>query len=259
VANVASLYVSDTPLVGIDIGGSGIKGAPVDLAAGAFAAERVRIPTPQPATPDAVAETVGKVLDELGVPGPIGVTLPAVVRNGVVETAANIDKAWIGTDAVKLFTEATGRPVGVVNDADAAGLAEVRFGAGKGQNGVVLVVTLGTGIGSALFTNGELVRNTEFGHVPLGHHHGVAEKYAAESVREAEDLSWKEWAERLQKYFELVEELLWPDLIIIGGGVSKKSEKFLPRITLRTEIVPAQLLNDAGIIGAAHFAPRDAS
>jgi polyphosphate glucokinase len=251
--------VSDTPVVGIDIGGSGIKGAPVDLAAGAFAAERVRIPTPQPATPDAVAETVGKVLDQLGVPGPIGLTLPAVVRNGVVETAANIDQAWIGIDAVKLFAKATGRSVDVVNDADAAGLAEMRFGAGKDHMGVVLVVTLGTGIGSALFTNGKLVRNTELGHMPMGHHHGVAEKYAAESVREAEGLSWKDWAERLQHYFDLVQELLWPDLIIVGGGVSKKADRFLPRIELRTEIVAAQLLNDAGIIGAAHFAPRNTS
>jgi len=248
--------VSETPAVGIDIGGSGIKGAPVDLGAGAFAAERVRIPTPQPATPDAVAETVVKVLDQLGVPGAVGLTLPAVVRHGIVETAANIDHEWIGTDAVKLFSNATGRAVGVVNDADAAGLAEMRYGAGKAKTGVVLVATLGTGIGSALFSNGELVPNTELGHLHL-HHHGVAEKFAAESVREQHDLSWKDWAERLQKYFEFVEELLWPELIIVGGGVSKKADKFLPRVKLRTEIVPAQLYNDAGIIGAAHFAPRD--
>jgi polyphosphate glucokinase len=256
-ANVASRDVSETRVVGIDIGGSGIKGAPVDLAAGEFAAERVRIVTPQPATPEAVAETVVKVLDQLGVPGPVGLTLPAVVRNGTVETAANIDKSWIGVDAVKLFGDATGRPVGIVNDADAAGLAEMRYGAGKGRMGVVLVSTLGTGIGSALFTNGELVPNTELGHLHLPHH-GVAEKHAAESIRESEDLSWKAWAERLQKYFDHVEQLLWPELIIVGGGVSKKADKFLPHIKLRTEIVPAQLYNDAGIIGAAHFAPKEA-
>jgi polyphosphate glucokinase len=250
--------VSDTPVVGIDVGGSGIKGAPVDLAAGQFAAERVRIPTPQPATPEAVAETVVKVLEQLDVPGPIGLTLPAVVRKGIVETAANIDKKWIETDAVKLFADATGRAVGVVNDADAAGLAEMRYGAGKGRTGAVLVSTLGTGIGSALFTDGILVPNTELGHLHL-HKHGDVEKYAAESVREAEDLSWKEWSSRLQEYFELVEGLLWPELIIIGGGISKKADKYLPRLKLRTEIVPAQLHNDAGIIGAAHFAPQDAS
>jgi polyphosphate glucokinase len=250
--------VSETGVVGIDIGGSGIKGAPVDLAAGEFAADRVRIPTPQPATPEAVAETVVKVLDQLGVSGPVGLTLPAVVRNGTVETAANIDPAWIGTDAVKLFADATGRAVGVVNDADAAGLAEMRYGAGKDRKGVVLVSTLGTGIGSALFTNGVLVPNSEFGHLHIPHH-ANAEKYAAESVREREALSWKDWADRLQKYFFHIEELLSPELIIVGGGVSKKADKFLPRINLRTEIVAAQLQNDAGIIGAAHFAPKEGS
>ena len=244
---------SPAPAIGVDIGGTGIKGAPVDLDAGAFTAERIRIPTPQPATPDAVAAVVTEIVTKLDAPGTIGLTLPSVVLDGVVQTAANIDLEWIGTDAKALFEEATGRPVGVVNDADAAGIAEVRFGAGKDRHGVVLLITLGTGIGSALFVDGTLVPNTELGHLPL--HHGDAEDWAAESVREDDDLSWKEWAHRLSDYLELVEKLLWPNLIIIGGGVSRKSEKFLPHIRARTEIVPAQLLNDAGIVGAALFAP----
>ena len=239
--------------IGVDIGGTGIKGAPVDLGAGAFTAERIRIPTPQPATPDAVAAVVKEIVTKLDAPGTIGLTLPSVVLDGVVKTAANIDQEWIGTDAKALFEEATGRPVGVVNDADAAGIAEVRFGAGKDRHGVVLLVTLGTGIGSALFVDGTLVPNTELGHLPL--HHGDAEDWAAESVREDDDLSWKEWGHRLSDYMELVEKLLWPNLIIIGGGVSRKSEKFLPHVRARTEVVPAQLLNDAGIVGAALFAP----
>ena len=239
--------------IGVDIGGTGIKGAPVDLGAGAFTAERIRIPTPQPATPDAVAAVVKEIVTKLDAPGTIGLTLPSVVLDGVVKTAANIDQAWIGTDAKALFEEATGRPVGVVNDADAAGIAEVRFGAGKDRHGVVLLVTLGTGIGSALFVDGTLVPNTELGHLPL--HHGDAEDWAAESVREDDDLSWKEWGHRLSDYMELVEKLLWPNLIIIGGGVSRKSDRFLPHVRARTEIVPAQLLNDAGIVGAALFAP----
>jgi polyphosphate glucokinase len=239
--------------IGIDVGGTGIKGAPVDLDAGAFTAERIRIPTPQPATPDAVAAVVKDIVTQLDAPGSIGVTLPSVILDGIVHTAANIDRDWIGTDAKALFQEATGRPVDVVNDADAAGIAEVRFGAGRDQSGVVLLLTLGTGIGSALFVDGTLVPNTELGHLPL--RHGDAEDWAAESVREDDDLSWKEWGHRLTVYIELVEKLLWPKLIIIGGGVSKKSEKYLRYVHTRTEIVPAQLLNDAGIIGAALFAP----
>jgi polyphosphate glucokinase len=240
-------------VVGIDIGGSGIKGAPVDLAAGRFAAPRVRLPTPSPSTPDRVAEVVAEVLAQLDTPGPIGVTLPAVVRDGKVETAANIDETWIGTDAPELFGRVTGRPVAVVNDADAAGLAEVRFGAGRGRAGVTVLVTLGTGIGSAVFVDGTLVPNTELGHLPL--HDGDAEDWAAESIRERDDLSWKQWAHRLTRYLELVERVLWPTLIIVGGGVSKRSEKFLPRIDIRTELVAAELHNDAGIIGAALVAP----
>jgi len=242
-----------TAAIGVDIGGTGIKGAPVDLEAGSLTAERVRILTPQPATPDSVAEVVTEVINQLDAPGAVGLTLPAVVRDGVAHTASNIDHAWIGTDAAELFAKATGRAVAVVNDADAAGIAEMRFGAGRGRSGVVILITLGTGIGSALFVDGTLVPNTELGHLPL--HHGVAEEWAAESVREDDDLSWKQWAHRLSDYMQLVEKLFWPNLIIVGGGVSKKSGKFLPHIEVRTELVPAQLLNDAGIVGAALFAP----
>jgi polyphosphate glucokinase len=241
-------------VVGVDIGGTGIKGALVDVQQGVLAAPRVRLNTPHPATPSAVAETVGLVLDQIGVDGTVGLTLPAVVRGGTVETASNIDHAWIGIDAVDLFSRSTGRLVAVVNDADAAGLAEVRFGAGRSVAGVIAVITLGTGIGSAILVDGTLVPNTELGHLPL--HHGDAENWAAESVREHDELSWKEYARRLQAYFELVERLLWPQLIIIGGGVSASAQKYLPKIELRTPIVPAQLLNDAGIIGAAIFASQ---
>lgn len=241
-------------VVGIDIGGTGIKGASVDIAGGRFACERVRLLTPLPATPRAVGDVVGEILNQIDVAGPVGLTLPAVVRAGIVETASNIDHAWIGVDAVELFSKATGRPVSVVNDADAAGMAEIRFGAGQGRDGLVVVVTLGTGIGSALFIDGTLVPNSELGHLPL--HHGEAENWAAESVREHDELSWKKYAHRLQAYLELVQRVLWPQLIIIGGGVSKKADKFLPRIELQTPIVPAQLHNDAGIIGAALFAPE---
>jgi polyphosphate glucokinase len=241
-------------VIGIDIGGTGIKGALVDVQGGSLAAPRVRLSTPHPATPSAVAETVGQVLDQIGVDGAVGLTLPGVVRGGTVETASNIDHAWIGVDAVDLFSRSTGRLVAVVNDADAAGLAEVRFGAGRSVAGVIAVITLGTGIGSAILVDGTLVPNTELGHLPL--HHGDAENWAAESVREHDELSWKEYAHRLQLYFQLVERLLWPQLIIIGGAVSASSQKYLPKIELRTPIVPAQLLNDAGIIGAAIFASR---
>jgi polyphosphate glucokinase len=242
-----------TQALGIDIGGTGIKGAPVDLDAGQLAAERVRLLTPPQAKPDEVATVVADLLDKIGVDGPVGMTLPAVITNGVVRTAANIHKSWIGLNAVDLFAKATGRHVFVLNDADAAGMAEVKYGAGAGRKGVVLVVTLGTGIGSALFVNGTLVPNTELGHLNL--HKGDAEDWAADSVRDSEDLSWKEYAGRLQDYFELVQRLFWPELIIIGGGISKKSEKFLPHIEVEAEVVPAQMQNEAGIIGAAMVAP----
>lgn len=236
-------------VLGIDIGGTGIKGAPVDTARGALLSARYRIPTPRPATPKAVAETVAQVAAHFAWRGPIGCTLPAVVQYGRLRTAANIDESWIGEDAVRLFTKATKCRVSVINDADAAGYAEMHFGAGRGRTGSVILVTLGTGIGSALFINGHLVPNTELGHLAL--HGRDAEKWAAESVREAKDLSWKKWSRRVDRYLHLLQRYFWPDLIIVGGGVSKKAAKFLPRLTLRVKVLPAKLRNDAGIIGAA--------
>lgn len=241
-------------LVGVDIGGTGIKAAPVDLDRGSLAAERVRIETPRPSTPKAIADAVAGVLARFDTAGPIGVTLPAVVRNGIVRTAANIDESWLGTDANDLFGSATGRPAAVLNDADAAGLAEMRFGAGQGHKGVVVLVTLGTGIGSALFVDGTLVPNSELGHLHL--HHGDAEAYAAESVRERDNLSWGEWARRLSAFLGHLERLLWPELFILGGGVSKQADKFVPRIECATPVVAARLHNDAGIVGAAMAAPH---
>jgi polyphosphate glucokinase len=241
-------------VVGVDIGETGIKAAPVDIATGELAAERIRLPTPSPATPQAVAAAVDGVLKEIGVAGPVGVAVPAVVRGGIVETASHIDTAWIGVDAADFFSRVTGRPTAALNDADAAGVAEVRFGAGRGQVGVVAVITLGTGIGSALFTDGTLVPNSELGHLPL--HHGRAEEWAAESVRQRDHVSWEKYARRLQAYLELVQGVLWPQLFIIGGGISNVAHEFLPLIELRTPIVPAQLRNHAGIIGAAMRAPK---
>lgn len=239
---------------GIDIGGSGVKGAPVDLAKGEFADDRLRIPTPQPATPDAVAATVGEIVDsfDLDKKVPIGITFPAVMLHGVAQSAANVDDSWIGTDAQRLFSEATGRSVVAVNDADAAGFAEARYGAAKGVDGVVLVVTLGTGIGSALVVDGRLVPNTELGHLEIDGHD--AETRASDAARDREGLDFEQWAQRLQRYFSVVENLFWPDLIVVGGGVSKHHEKFLPLLDLRTKIVPAELLNAAGIVGAAALA-----
>lgn len=246
-------------ILGIDIGGSGIKGAPVDLDKGEFTRDRVRLETPEESTPDAVAdlvvELVDQLEDEVDDGSPVGITVPAVVDHGVVRTAANIDRSWIGTDADALFTKRLGRPVHVVNDADAAGVAEMHYGVGVGNDGVVLLTTLGTGIGTALFRAGELLPNTELGHLELDGHD--AETRAASSVREREDLSWKEWAQRLQRYYSHVENLLWPDLIIVGGGVSKKADKFLPLLHLRAPIVAAQLRNDAGIIGAAWYTAHE--
>jgi polyphosphate glucokinase len=241
-------------VLGIDIGGTGIKGAPVDTITGKLTTEWHRIPTPHPATPEAVATVVGEVAKFFEWKASTGATFPAVIKDGVAYTAANVDKSWIGTDAGKLFSDAIGAPVTVLNDADAAGMAEMQFGAGKGVRGVVIMVTLGTGIGSALFLDGALVPNTELGHLKMGKKD--AERIASESVREQEQLSWKEWAARLDSYFELLEALFSPDLIIVGGGVSKKSDKFLPRISTRTEIVPAQLLNEAGVVGAALAAAK---
>lgn len=248
--------MANTHVLGIDIGGSGIKGAPVDLRTGELTAERLRVDTPEGATPEDVAEVVVQVAeafaDQVDTASPIGITVPAVVQKGIVRSAANIDKSWIDTDADALFTQRLGRPVHVVNDADAAGEAEVHYGAGQDVDGVVLLTTLGTGIGSALFVDGTLVPNTELGHLEIDGHN--AESRAASSAREREELSWKAWAGRLQRYYSVVEALFSPDLIIVGGGISKKADKFLPLLDLRAPIVPAQLRNQAGIVGAAWHA-----
>jgi polyphosphate glucokinase len=236
-------------VLGIDIGGSGVKGAPVDTATGQLADERCRIETPQPATPDAVAAVFAEITQHFAWTGPVGATMPGVVKNGTLLTAANIHKSWIGTHAAEVFSAASGCPVTVLNDADAAGIAEMRFGAGRGRGGVVIMITLGTGIGCAVFNDGVLLPNTELGHLEIG---GVdAETRASARAREVEDLSFKKWAKRVEAYLDHLDALLWPDLIIIGGGVSKKSEKFFPYLSTRAELVPASLENEAGIVGAA--------
>ena len=236
-------------VLGIDIGGSGIKGAPVDLDHGTLTDERYRLETPRPAIPEAVVSALAEVAGHWKGDDAVGVTFPGVVRNGVVATAANLHADWIGLDAAALFSERTGRRAVVLNDADAAGVAEVAFGAGRNVSGVVLLLTFGTGIGSALFLDGRLVPNTELGHLELGG--ADAELHASDRIREEWDLSWKEWAGRLQDYLVVVERLLSPDLIILGGGVSKRTERFMPYVTVRTPIVPAALQNNAGIVGAA--------
>lgn len=236
-------------IMGIDIGGSGIKGAPVDVEKGEFLAERERIETPQPSTPARVAEAVVELLKKFDWHGPVGCTFPAIVQHGVIRTAANVDKAWIGTNGEALFREATGCPIRVLNDADAAGVAEMTFGAGRGRKGVVILLTFGTGIGSAIFIDGILLPNTEFGHVEL--RGKDAEHRAAARIKTEKDLSWKEWGGRVDEYLQYMELLFSPDLFIIGGGVSKKFDKFIPYLHTQAEIVPAQLQNDAGIVGAA--------
>ncbi|WP_322920693.1 polyphosphate--glucose phosphotransferase [Nocardioides renjunii] len=242
---------------GIDFGGTGIKGAPVDLAIGDFAHGRVRIDTPKPATPQAVAGVFGQIIGNFeAATTPVGVTVPGIVRRGVVMSAANIDKSWIGEDADAIFTEALGREVHVVNDADAAGLAEAEYGAAKGRKGLVMVITLGTGIGSALIWDGQLVPNSEMGHLEIDGE--VAEVRAATSAREREGLSWQDWSVRLTTYFRHLERLFTPDLFVVGGGVSKSWEKFGHLIQVDTEMVPATLQNRAGIVGAALVAHRKA-
>jgi polyphosphate glucokinase len=236
-------------ILGIDIGGTGIKGAPVDTSSGTLLAARCRLKTPSPATPAAVSETVAQVVEHFHWQGPIGCGMPAVVHHGCVMTAANIARAWIGQNAQRLFAAATGCMVTIINDADAAGYAEIHFGAGRDVQGTVLLVTLGTGIGTALFIDGHLLPNTEFGHMEVNGREG--EKWAAASVREQKRLSWKKWAKRLDIYLTALQSYMWPDLIIVGGGVSKKHDKFLPLLTLDTMVVPASLRNEAGIIGAA--------
>ncbi|WP_300683403.1 polyphosphate--glucose phosphotransferase [Nocardioides sp.] len=242
--------------IGIDFGGTGIKGAPVDLTAGVFAADRVRIKTPDKSTPKAVADIVADLVTQFpDHDGPVGITVPGVVRHGVVHSAANIDKSWIGTDADTLFTQRLGgRPVHVVNDADAAGLAEVHYGAAKGHGGLVIVTTLGTGIGSALVYDGTLLPNTELGHLEIDGHE--AESRASNRAREDKDLSWEEWAKRLTRYYRTLEALFSPDLFLVGGGVSKDFDSFGHLIDVDTEIIPATLRNKAGVIGAALVATQ---
>ena len=237
-------------VLGIDIGGSGIKGAPVDPEQGKLLAERVKLETPHPAVPDTVAKVVAQLVEAFSWTGPACITFPGVVVNGVTHTAANLDPAWVGLDTRALFSEATGLSPALINDADAAGLAEMRFGAGAGQQGTVLVLTFGTGIGSALFRAGILVPNTEFGHIEI--RGKDAEHRASERAKEEHDLSWEKWAERVDEYLQHMERLTAPDLIIIGGGVSRKADKFLHLLSgLRAAVVPASLHNDAGIVGAA--------
>ncbi|MEO7070859.1 MAG: polyphosphate--glucose phosphotransferase [Nostocoides sp.] len=241
--------------LGIDVGGSGIKGAPVDLKKGEFAADRVRIDTPQPATPEAVCEVIGQIANhfhEVKDDSPIGVTIPGVVTGGIVRSAANIDKAWIDCDVKALLEKELGHTVHVVNDADAAGVAELHYGAADNKDGLIILTTLGTGIGTALLFGGQLVPNSELGHLELDGHD--AETLAAASVKDREGISYAEWATRLQRYYSQLEALLWPDLFVVGGGVSKDADQFLPLLRIRTPIVPARLRNRAGIIGAAHLA-----
>jgi polyphosphate glucokinase len=234
---------------GIDIGGSGIKGAPVDLATGRLAAERLRIPTPQPSTPEAVAQVVAEITSHFGWGGPVGCAFPAVVKGGRTMTAANVDNAWIDYPAAELLSTEVSAPVTLLNDADAAGLAEMRLGAGKGIDGLVIMLTIGTGIGSAIFMNGHLVPNTEFGHMEI--RGKKAEHRASDRVRKDKELEYEKWAGRVEEVLRMMEDLFWPDLFIIGGGVSKKHDQFLPHVETRTPVVPAELRNDAGIIGAA--------
>jgi polyphosphate glucokinase len=236
--------------LGIDIGGTGIKAAPVDVTTGKLLADRQKIDTPHPALPDPVADVVKQLTTSFNWSGPVGITFPGVVADGVTRTAANMDPAWIGLDAAALFAKATGNPVRVLNDVDAAGGAEMTFGAGVDEQGTVLMVTFGTGIGSALFVKGILVPNTEFGHIEVRGRD--AEDRASERAKQLHDLSWSKWAEHVDEYLQHIEALLSPDLIILGGGISRQSEKWVPRLTgIRARIVPAALLNNAGIVGAA--------
>lgn len=237
---------------GIDIGGSGIKGAPVDLDAGRLSENRLRIDTPKPSTPDAIAGVVGEIVRHFDWHGPVGVTLPTVVKQGVARTAANIDPSWIGTDADALFAKQLERSeddVAMLNDADAAGIAEVRYSHPEANNGVTALITFGTGIGSALFLHGKLVPNTEFGHLEVDG--DDAEHRAAASIKDEQGLSYPEWAERVDRYLSVLEDLISPDRIIVGGGVSKKSDKWVPLLHTRSTVLVATRQNDAGIVGAA--------
>ncbi|MBU8813020.1 ROK family protein [Mycolicibacterium goodii] len=235
---------------GVDVGGSGVKGGIVDLDTGQLIGERFKLPTPQPSTPDSVAKTIAEVVEKFGWEGGLGVTYPGVVTDGIVQTAANVDKGWIGTNAQEVIGAALGgRKVTVLNDADAAGLAEEKFGAGKDNTGVIVLLTFGTGIGSAVIHNGVLLPNTEFGHLEVGGKE--AEHRAASSIKEAKDWSYERWTKEVTKVLIAVENAIWPDLFIAGGGISRKADKWIPLLQNRTPVVAAALQNEAGIVGAA--------
>lgn len=241
-------------ILGIDVGGSGVKGAIVNTKAGELVTDRYKVLTIQPATPSSIIKQINHIIDYHKWEGPVGVGFPAVVDNGMVYSASNIHKDWINTDIMGLLNDADSNDIHVVNDADAAGLAEIRFGAGKGREGKVLLLTIGTGIGSALFVDGELVSNTELGHLYLKGHKKIAEKYASNSARQNEELDWKTWGKRFDDYLKFVNSLCYPDLIILGGGISKHFSKYSENFSLLQKIVPAQLRNNAGIVGAALYA-----
>ncbi len=236
-------------ILGVDIGGSGIKGAPVDTEKGVMLSDRYRIPTPEGAKPDDVADVVGEVARKFDWKGPIGAGFPAVIQHGVAKTAANVHKSWIDSHAEELFSKTTGCPVKVLNDADAAGMAEMRFGAGRGRNGVVFIITIGTGLGTAVFTNGVLVPNTELGHIEMDGQD--AEMQASDAARQRDKLKWAQWGKRFNRYLQRLDALFWPDVFILGGGASKKIDKFMDVLDVHAEIVPAELENEAGIVGAA--------
>lgn len=236
-------------VLGIDVGGSGIKGAPVDTRTGKLLAERLRIKTPKGADPGPVADVAAEIARSFEWTGPIGIGFPAPIKAGVAMMAANVSDNWVGLNADELFTKVTGCDCTMINDADAAGLAEMKFGAGKGQPGTVIMVTLGTGIGTAIFHRGKLLPNTEFGHLDMNGKD--AEHRASDAVRQLEDLSWKKYAKRLNRYLFAMEKLFWPDLFIVGGGISKQSDKYIPLLGIETPVVTAQFLNEAGIVGAA--------
>lgn len=249
--------------IGVDVGGSGIKAAVVDVEAGRFRSDRLRVPTPIPATPEAVIASIGRLVRRLakasglGPVTPVGVGLPGVTLDDTLKSAANIEASWIDFPVVERVRKVTGRPVAIVNDADAAGIAEMRFGVGAGKPGVVIFLTLGTGVGSGVFNNGVLVPNTEFGQMEIRGR--PAERRSAAAARVRRGLSWKAWSQDLDEHLHRIDELMWPTLMILGGGVSKNADKFLPRLTVRCPIVPAQLRNDAGIIGAAIVATERAA
>jgi len=242
-------------ILGIDVGGSGIKGAPVDIATGELTVERLRIKTPDGAEPEPVARVVAEIAKSFKWKGPIGIGFPAPIKAGVTMMAANVSEKWVGTNADELFTKITGCDCTMINDADAAGLAEMEFGAGRGQPGTVIMITLGTGIGTAIFHRGKLLPNTEFGHLDMKGKD--AEHRASDAVRQFEDLSWKKYAKRLNKYLAEMEKLFWPDLFIVGGGISKKSDKYIPLLTINTPVITAQFMNEAGIVGAALAARKE--